>query len=388
MKSVSIPNSVTAIGRQAFADCKSLASVSIPNSVTAIGVMAFTGCKSLVSVNIPDLLTTIEPSTFAGAGLISITIPNSVTTIGDVAFGGTGLISVTIPSSVTTIGGSAFYLCENLRTVTIGNSVTTIGSGAFSCSSLDTVICKANKPPVLDATVSPAFWTFCRVPKTIPVYVPCGSVAAYQTTAGGWNEFTNYQAIGGIPLPDMPDNVAVLQQNNVLEVSWRGTGASSYEIYRNNVLLTAIKTTTYTDTNNLSNGVNYCYKINAVHEPCVSGLSPEICKIFTKEVGIEQLQITNYELRVYPNPTSNQLRIENYELRMGNIEIYDIVGRNLTSSLRGTQYRSNPENNNEHAGLLHSVRNDVSEVRLDISHLSSGIYFLKIDGKTFKVVKQ
>jgi hypothetical protein len=52
------------------------------------------------------------------------------------------------------------------------------------------------------------------------------------------------------------------------------------------------------------------------------------------------------------------------------------------------QYRSNPENNNEHAGLLHSVRNDASEIVLDISHLSAGMYFLKIDNKVVKIVKE
>ena len=46
-----IPNSVTAIGDQAFSDCSGLTSVTIPNSVTSIGEYAFASCEKLTTVN-------------------------------------------------------------------------------------------------------------------------------------------------------------------------------------------------------------------------------------------------------------------------------------------------------------------------------------------------
>ena len=55
--SVTIPNSVTAIGDFAFARCTSLTSVTIPDSVTAIGRFAFSYCTSLTSLTIPDSVT-------------------------------------------------------------------------------------------------------------------------------------------------------------------------------------------------------------------------------------------------------------------------------------------------------------------------------------------
>ena len=50
LTSVTIPNSVTSIGRSAFAWCFSLTSVTIGNSVTSIGESAFDSCKSLTSI--------------------------------------------------------------------------------------------------------------------------------------------------------------------------------------------------------------------------------------------------------------------------------------------------------------------------------------------------
>ncbi|EIC03172.1 leucine-rich repeat domain-containing protein, partial [Treponema saccharophilum] len=48
--SVTIPEGVTEIGKQAFWFCESLSSVVIPSSVTEIGKQAFEGCESLSSV--------------------------------------------------------------------------------------------------------------------------------------------------------------------------------------------------------------------------------------------------------------------------------------------------------------------------------------------------
>ena len=87
LTSITIPNSVTSIGSNAFQSCYSLSSIIIPNSVTSIGSQAFYNCS----------------------GLTSITIPNSVTSIGDRAFSYcSGLTGITIPDSVSFIGTDAF----------------------------------------------------------------------------------------------------------------------------------------------------------------------------------------------------------------------------------------------------------------------------------------
>ena len=130
---ITIPNSVTTIGNNAFYYCSGLASVTIGNSVTTIGSSAFRECSGLTSVTIGNSVKTIGSSAFYNcSGLTSVTIPNSVATIGYEAFRGcTSLTSVTIPNSVTAIGDFTFYNCSSLTSVTIGNSVTTIGNKAF-----------------------------------------------------------------------------------------------------------------------------------------------------------------------------------------------------------------------------------------------------------------
>ena len=85
--SITIPNSVTTIGKGDFSECSSLASVIIPNSVTIIEADVFSDCSSLASITIPNSVTSIGESAFESChSLSSITIPNSVTSIGQYAF--------------------------------------------------------------------------------------------------------------------------------------------------------------------------------------------------------------------------------------------------------------------------------------------------------------
>ena len=58
---MTIPNSVTSIGKHAFYNCASLTSVTIPGGVTNIELDAFYGCNSLPSVTIGN--KTYKPQT-------------------------------------------------------------------------------------------------------------------------------------------------------------------------------------------------------------------------------------------------------------------------------------------------------------------------------------
>ena len=120
VENISIGNSVKNIPEAAFCDLKYLKKIVIPNSVTKIGKEAFAGCIRLDSIIVEDGNATydsrgnsnviIETATNTLiAGCNRSVIPNSVQRIEDYAFWGySDLTDITIPSSVTYIGRDVF----------------------------------------------------------------------------------------------------------------------------------------------------------------------------------------------------------------------------------------------------------------------------------------
>lgn len=129
------------------------ADVTIPSRykgkpVTVIDPAAFHNNSAVTSVTIPDSVTAISDYAFGFCSqLTNISIPNSVTFIGFSAFNScTSLKSITLPSSLSTIQSSAFYNCGNLKTIRIPVSVTFIGNYAFAgCPSSMTVTYPGSK---------------------------------------------------------------------------------------------------------------------------------------------------------------------------------------------------------------------------------------------------
>ena len=124
---ISIPNSVTFIGREVFGTCKSLTSIILPDSVIEIGECAFRNCSSLKSITIPDGVSSIGALTFSGCtSLIRINIPEGVEHIGNGVFKNCiSLTSITIPASVTNIYNQTFVECPNLSEIVVksGNPI-------------------------------------------------------------------------------------------------------------------------------------------------------------------------------------------------------------------------------------------------------------------------
>ena len=165
------PYSVTAIGDNAFNNCRDLAgTLTIPEGILSIGSRAFRSC-GFTSIIIPQSLEVIvsqdfgygTPFVYCGslesisvddenpifysennaiirrdnktlvAGCKTTTIPDDIETIGCSAFQGSGDGGdLVIPNSVTAINDYAFYESQFSGTITLSDSLRYIGVKAFS----------------------------------------------------------------------------------------------------------------------------------------------------------------------------------------------------------------------------------------------------------------
>lgn len=145
--SITLPNTVTKIGSQAFQGCTNLESIVIPSSVTEIGGYCFQSCSGLQNVSIPAATTTISFGVFNWANCY-ITVdpanPNYTSENGIlfnknktqiILFPASYSGDYIVPSTVTNIFEYAFYKCTKLTSVTIPASVTNSMNNSFYESS-------------------------------------------------------------------------------------------------------------------------------------------------------------------------------------------------------------------------------------------------------------
>lgn len=153
--SLTIGNSVTTIGKNAFYNCSSLKEINfnatncadLTDSSYAFDKAGQNG--NGINVNFGNAVTKIPAYLFYrfysnsyAPKITSVTMGENVKSIGNYAFYDcSGLTSVKIPNSVTKIGKYAFYNCTNLTSIIIGDSVSDIDCYAFSnCSSLANIV--------------------------------------------------------------------------------------------------------------------------------------------------------------------------------------------------------------------------------------------------------
>lgn len=136
---------VSQVAQNVFSQCSSLISISLPNTITAIGDRAFEGCSKLTSVDLSKTkTTTMGTSAFASCGnLGTIILPTTLTIIGTSAFkDDTNLRSVQKleKTIVSIINKNAFLGCKNLSSVKLPQTLSTLGESAFEgCSNLTAV---------------------------------------------------------------------------------------------------------------------------------------------------------------------------------------------------------------------------------------------------------
>ena len=239
MAEISLPQSLRIIGSYAFSSSSISGNLVFPDNLESIGDNAFHECSKLTgSLSLPDKISVISKGSFYYSGFSGIlklpaglqeiqdeafysarlkgelNIPSTVATIGNRAFQFTQfngnlilpseLISlgssvfhgcsrlsgvIEIPSSIVAIQSLLFASCTSLEGIILHKDVEVIENNAFSsCSGLNSIVCKAKNPPVIDAS------SFSGVAKdNFTVEVPEASVTQYRT-ASNWSEFKRFAA--------------------------------------------------------------------------------------------------------------------------------------------------------------------------------------------------
>ena len=184
------------IGGGAFSGCSF---GSFTYSGSAIGSGSYSGNSGLQNFYYSGSLSSIGDSAFEGCGDMSVftqiggipevRIPRPMQSIGNAAFG--NCIAITRvryeADSCTRMGSDTlpvFMNDVNISSLIIGEYVRWIPSYAFlGCTGIDSISSYSMIAPILGVDV------FSDIPASIPIYIPCGSLASYTSR---WPHFTNF----------------------------------------------------------------------------------------------------------------------------------------------------------------------------------------------------
>ena len=110
----SVRHGADTFGTGAFTGCAALTSVTIPAGTATIPANAFASCTKLKTVSIPDSVTAIGDAAFRGTGLTSVTLPQSVNDLGASAFQGCASLSTArfLGTPPQDAGEAVFHNCS------------------------------------------------------------------------------------------------------------------------------------------------------------------------------------------------------------------------------------------------------------------------------------
>lgn len=182
---LTIGGCATSIEDSVFMSFTALTTVQLSDSLTSIGNDVFDNCKSLTSITFPDSVLSIGSSVcHSCSALTSATLPSGMTSVPDSAFAYCHSLSAFDFDGITSIGRSAFFQCSGMTSITLPSGLASIADTAFyQCKSLTSITCLATTPPTLGSSVF-------SLTNDCAIYVPSGSVSAYQS-ASGWSTYAS-----------------------------------------------------------------------------------------------------------------------------------------------------------------------------------------------------
>ncbi|MBQ9625444.1 MAG: leucine-rich repeat protein [Clostridia bacterium] len=251
---------ITAIGKGAFGDSRTLTSVTIPASVEIIGDDAFGLCESLKTVTFAEgsKLTTIGDRAFMDCpSLTTVTFGENsqLTTIGQSAFFKcTSLTSIEIPSGVTSIGDWAFRECTSLTEINVAD-------GNTNYSSVEGVLYNGNKTELIKCPIA-----IKKTSITIPNSVK--TIRGYNLGEYGFDRCTGLTSI------EIPASVESIEEYAFNKC----TGLTSVTFEKDSKLTTI-----------RSSAFNECTSLTSIEIP--KGVTTIRMRTFYECTGLESIEI-------------------------------------------------------------------------------------------------
>jgi len=239
MKVIYGGSAVTQIGDYAFEDCSELYECLVSKSLKVIGNGAYSGCTNIRRAFIGDSVLSIGEGAFAYCyNLTELMHTSSVEEVCNIAFLQCfNLEKIDVPS-IKSIGGAAFHHCHMLKSFNFSDSIYFIGEGAFSYSGLTSVRipklinrinysfddCPNLETVFIPSTVTYFFRSFFDCPNLKSV--TCEAVEPPSSLDGA---FYFYQCMEGPCIPDYISKVKLYVPCNSIEMyktyrSWNGFG--------------------------------------------------------------------------------------------------------------------------------------------------------------------
>ncbi len=219
VKSLTIPENVSLLGKEAFLNCKSLVSLHIPAKVSVIGQNALSGCTSMTSITVddgnssfcdmdgvlfskdkktlcqfpaaktsryyvPEGTEVIGRDAFHQAIATYINLPSTLKELANGAFGCSKIKELNMPEGLRIIDDLVFDGCSALKAIHIPSSVTSIGQNMCSnCNSISDVFCYMENPFAINDN---SFSTIVYANATL--HIPAIARQIY-STLDGWKNF-------------------------------------------------------------------------------------------------------------------------------------------------------------------------------------------------------
>ncbi|MGN0649246.1 MAG: leucine-rich repeat protein [Oscillospiraceae bacterium] len=309
LNTVTLPIYLTSIGKLAFGNCSSLPQLSIPDSVTKIEENAFYMCTKLAKADLPSELKTLGECAFGYTAIKTAFLNSKIKYVSSEAFNGcSNLEDVYISSSIVSIGQSCFKGCVNLKKVVFSGDYINIEKAfdtittpvvyyptkyatgwashyatkkvAYEPVTTAKISGKSTLAPgdrtTLTVTLAPKATDFSNVYSIKSSNTSVATVTSDNivTARSAGTTVITVTSLNGVTAtfnvkvtPKAVTDLKAIPKSTVsIDLSWTGTGASNYIIYRSTSKSGSYKkvdttsNTSFTD-KGLTKGKKYYYKV-------------------------------------------------------------------------------------------------------------------------------